>query len=162
LNGREKLRLQYRPGQVKLLFIGESPPASGRFFYQADSGLYRAIRDTFQVVDPSITDSNFLDVFQGLGCYLIDLCGRPVDQLEPDERRVACHAGEARLARTITELQPREIVVMVRSIRRNVERAVLRSGWQGPVLELPYPGRWVRHRERFQEGLVPTLRSNLI
>ena len=143
---------------MKLLFIGESPPASGRFFYQGDSGLYRAIRDTFRMVDSSITDANFLQAFQGSGCYLIDLCGRPVDQLEPDERRAACRAGEARLARTITELQPREIVVMVRSIRRNVERAVLRSGWQGPVLELPYPGRWARNRERFQEGLVPKMR----
>jgi hypothetical protein len=144
---------------LKLLFIGESPPASGRFFYQQDSGLYRAIRDTFRIADPAITDANFLTVFQGAGCYLIDLCGRPVDQLGAEERRAACRAGEARLARMLEELQPREIVVMVRSIRRNVEQACLRSGWDGPVLELPYPGRWRRHRERFAEGLLPKLHT---
>ena len=37
---REHLRRRYRPAHVDLLFIGEAPPASGRFFYQADSGLY--------------------------------------------------------------------------------------------------------------------------
>ena len=53
---RERLRRQYRPEHIRLLFIGESPPASGRFFYRRDSGLYRAIRDTFRMIDPSITD----------------------------------------------------------------------------------------------------------
>jgi hypothetical protein len=44
---RERLRRRYRPDGVRILFVGEAPPASGRFFYQADSGLYRAVRDTF-------------------------------------------------------------------------------------------------------------------
>jgi hypothetical protein len=38
----EELRRKYRPGRVRLLFIGESPPASGRFFYRRNSGLYLA------------------------------------------------------------------------------------------------------------------------
>jgi hypothetical protein len=155
---REQLRHQYRPDHLKLLFIGESPPASGRFFYQQDSGLYRAIRDTFRIVNPSITDETFLTLFQSAGCYLIDLCGRPVDRLDPKQRRAACMAGEAALAQTIKDLQPPEIVVLVRSIRLNVRRACSRAGWHGSVLELPYPGRWVRHRERFAEGLLPSLR----
>jgi hypothetical protein len=158
---REELRHRYRPDDLRLLFIGEAPPASGRFFYQQDSGLYRAIRDTFRVIDPSISDANFLTVFQTAGCYLIDLCGRPVDQLDAKQRRAACVAGEADLAQTIRELQPPEIVVMVRSIRVNVQRACSRAGWDRPVLELPYPGRWVRHRERFEEALVPKLRHLL-
>jgi len=31
---RERLRKRYRPSPVRILFVGESPPASGRFFYQ--------------------------------------------------------------------------------------------------------------------------------
>src|SRR5687767_7532298 len=42
---REQLRLRYRPRDVQLLFVGESKPASGTFFYQADSHLYRAVRE---------------------------------------------------------------------------------------------------------------------
>jgi hypothetical protein len=156
---RERLRRRYRPSHLRLLFIGEAPPASGRFFYQGDSGLYRAIRDSFRAVDPSIADADFLPAFQTAGCYLIDLCRRPVDQLDPPSRRAACLAGEPLLCRTIKKLQPRAIVTVVRSIRGNVERAASRAGWQGRLIDLPYPGRWRRHQDLFLGALVPTLRA---
>lgn len=140
-----------------MLFIGESPPASGRFFYRRDSGLYRVIRDTFRMIDPSITDDTFLKIFQGSGCYLIDLCANPVDDLDVHSRRAACVAGEAMLTRKIRMLEPTAIVVLVNSIRDNVRRAVSATGWRGEVLELPYPGRWANHRKIFGEGLVPQL-----
>ena len=47
LSAREGLRNRYCPDSVRILFVGKSPPASGRFFYQADSGLYRAVREAF-------------------------------------------------------------------------------------------------------------------
>jgi hypothetical protein len=106
LRERENLRRQYRPHKVRILFIGEAPPASGRFFYQADSGLYRAVRDTFIAAFPSLQKDEFLEAFRDLGCYLVDLCGQPVDQLPQHARTSICHAGERRLARTIRELRP--------------------------------------------------------
>jgi hypothetical protein len=60
---RERLRRRYLPDQVRMLFIGEAPPASGRFFYQADSGLYRAIRRTFVRVFPTIGKEDFKEDF---------------------------------------------------------------------------------------------------
>jgi hypothetical protein len=156
---RERLRRRYRPADLRLLFIGEAPPASGRFFYQRDSGLYRAMRDAFRLIDPSITDESFLGVFQRAGCYLIDMCPRPVDQLDARSRREACVASEPLLSRTITRLQPQAIATLVRSIRCNVERATSLAGWTGPLIDLPYPGRWSRHREVFLDELVPQLRG---
>jgi hypothetical protein len=64
-----------------MLFVGESPPASGRLFYHADSGLYRAIRQTFLSALPDLKDADFLESFRQLDCYLVDLCGSPVDRL---------------------------------------------------------------------------------
>jgi hypothetical protein len=29
----EKVRMSYKPGNIKMLLVGESPPASGDFFY---------------------------------------------------------------------------------------------------------------------------------
>src|SRR5580658_9845436 len=87
---RERLRHRYRPVDLRLLFVGEAPPASGRFFYQGDSGLYRAMRDAFRAIDPSITDESFLAVFRRSGCYLIDACPQAVDQLDRPSRRAAC------------------------------------------------------------------------
>ena len=157
LGNPERLRRRYRPARVRLLFIGESPPASGRFFYRQDSGLYRAIRDAFRVADPSITDDTFLEIFQRSGCYLIDACAAPVDRLHAHLRRAACLAAEPSLTRTIRRLEPDTIVTLVKSIRDNVQRAAVRARWRGPILDVPYPGRWASHRKIFLERLTPHL-----
>jgi hypothetical protein len=151
---RERLRMRFRPARVRLLFVGESPPASGRFFYRSDSGLYRAMREAFLAVDPAISDATFLGAFQASGSYLIDLCREPVDQLDSRSRRAACEAGEGSLSRAIARLEPSKIVTVVRSIEANVRRAALRAGWRGPLLHLPYPGRWARHKEVFVAELA--------
>lgn len=158
---RERLRKRHLPDPVRILFVGESPPASGRFFYQADSGLYRAVRDTFATAFLLLPKSEFLDSFRSLGCYLVDLCGQPVDHMTRDARECACRAGEVRLARTIRELHPKIMVAVVRSIRQNVRRAQARAGWSDVYLELPYPGQWQRHRFEFERQLVPLLRKEL-
>jgi hypothetical protein len=158
---RERLRRHYRPDQVRILFIGESPPASGRFFYQADSGLYRAVRETFFRAFPSLRNPEFLASFCSLGCYLVDLCGEPVDHMTEQNRTDACRRGETRLAQEIRAIRPKVIVTLVRSIRSNAKRAQERAGWSGRHLELPYPGRWHRHRAKFRRLLVPFLRQTL-
>ena len=154
---QERRRLRFRPARVELLFVGESPPASGRFFYQGDSGLYRAMREAFLVADPSMSDASFLAAFQTAGCYLIDLCREPVDHLDSRSRRATCLASEASLSRTISRLQPLKIVTVVRSIEANVTRAALRAGWHGPFLHLPYPGRWSHYKDRFVQNLVESI-----
>jgi hypothetical protein len=144
-----------------MLFVGESPPASGRFFYQADSGLYRAIRQTFLSAFPNPKDADFLKSFRDLDCYLVDLCGYPVDNLPGKQRRLACKQGGTRLAAQIRQLDPEVIVTIVRSIAANVQRAQARAKWHGTHLELPYPGRWKSHRLAFEQALRPILRQSL-
>ena len=158
---RNGLRALYRPAQLRVLFIGEAPPASGKFFYRGDSGLYRAFRAAFQLIDPSIADADFLRVFQASGCYLVDLCGRPVDQLPPASRRTVCIQGEVALCRSLKTLQPETIVAVLHSIRANVDRVITCAGWHGRRLDLPYPGRWKQYREVFIAQLTPLLRSLL-
>jgi len=151
---QESLRHSFHPARLRLLFIGESPPASGRFFYRGDSGLYRAMRDAFQTIDPSIADGNFLAMFQATGCYLIDLCPEPVDPLNSKSRRAACRASEVSRARTIARIHPLMIATVVRSIEGNIAQAAFRADWHGPFIHLPYPGRWSRYRDVFVETVV--------
>lgn len=165
LAARERLRRSYRPKRVKILFVGESPPVSGRFFYQADSGLFRAIRETFIQALPALKPAlenkeHFLRVFQGMDCYLFDLCGRPVDRLSAKARREAWMKGQPRLTKTLRDLRPQIVVTVVRSVAGNVVRAQQKAEWSGLHVELPYPGRWHQHREEFAKGLVPLLRKN--
>jgi hypothetical protein len=158
---RESLRRRYRPDQVRILFVGEAPPVSGRFFYRGNSGLYRAIRDAFITAFPSLPKEGFLEAFRAFDCYLVDLCSRPVDHLPHSTRTTISYEGEARLARTIRVVRPMVIVTLLRSIRVNVKRAQSIAGWSGLHLELPYPGRWKRHRVEFQRQLVPILLKTL-
>ena len=154
---QERLRLQFRPARVELLFVGESPPASGRFFYQGDSGLYRAMRDALLIADPSMSAVSFLDAFQASGCYLIDLCREPVNHRDRRSRHAACLAREPSLSLAIRRLRPSKIVTVVRSIEANVARAAFRAGWTGPFLHLPYPGRWSHYKDRFVQDLVKSI-----
>jgi len=158
---RERLRRRYRPAHVDLLFIGEAPPASGRFFYQADSGLYRAMRGAFFAALPELRDADFLESFRTLDCYLVDLCGKPVDRLDPPERKQARTEGEVPLSRMVRRLQPGTVITVVRAIAPNVIRAQQLSNWTGVHLVLPYPGRWKQHRGAFEELLIPVLKREL-
>ena len=161
LRERESLRESFRPARIRLLFVGEAPPASGRFFYSRNSGLYRAMRDAFKAADRRLTDESFLSVFQACGCYLIDLCSKPVDRLDAESRRRARVAGEALLPAKLIQLQPEKMSPVLRAIAHHVARAALRANWQGEILELPYPGRWVHHRAEFAKFLTPVLRELL-
>jgi hypothetical protein len=143
---------------VRALFVGESPPASGRFFYQADSGLYRATREAFLKAFPDLRQRNFLESFRDLGCYLVDLCERPVDRLPPKARRKVRRAGELHLTKILRTLRPQIAIVVIRSIARNVQRSKGQANWSGRHIELPYPGRWIHHRNAFIRRLVPILR----
>jgi len=156
---RERLRRRYRPARVRILFVGEAPPASGRFFYQADSGLYRAVREAFVEAFPHVATGDFLKGFQAMGCYLVDLCGKPVDRMVPRQRKRICLDGEARLARRLKHLRPKIVITVVRSISGNVKRSERRAGWLGEHIELPYPGRWHRYRRVFLQGLASVLRE---
>ena len=97
-----------------------------------------------------------------LGCYLVDLCGKPVDRLNRIQRRKACIQGEVRLAGILRELSPGIVITVVRSIGPNVKRAELCAGSHGEHVELPYPGRWYRNRKIFLEELMPVIQENLL
>lgn len=158
---REGLRESFRPKRIRILFIGEAPPASGRFFYSANSGLYRAMRDAFIAVCPRTDDENFLDLFQASGCYLTDLYPKPVDHLNEKLRRRARILGEEILSEQLIRLRPEKIAPVLRVIRSHVEKAALRAHWHGQIIKLPYPGRWHRHRVDFLKALAPTLQQLL-
>jgi hypothetical protein len=140
-----------------MLLVGESPPASGRFFYQADSGLYRAVRQAFVAAFPGFAEGDFLAAFRDRGCYLVDLCAEPLDRLAAAERRRAHVAAEPALRRAIEELRPNAIVTVMKSIEPSVHRAMATAGWSGERWTLPYPGRWRTHRDIFVATLAPEL-----
>lgn len=58
MNDLERLRLTFRPLAITTLFLGESPPHGGTFFYKQASLLYHRMKESFGAA------LNFLPAFQ--------------------------------------------------------------------------------------------------
>jgi hypothetical protein len=166
-SAREQLRRSFRPADVRVFFVGESPPAAGTFFYAADSGLYRATRDAFQAALPSCHGSDsFLTCFAAFGCYLDDLCHEPVNHLTDrrdgswQKRLKARRGGEPRLAQTLAELQPQVVIIVLKGIAKNVARAARLAGYaEVERYTLTYPSRWHLHRLAYRRELTALVRD---
>ncbi|MCL4065697.1 hypothetical protein M3484_03830 [Pseudomonas sp. GX19020] len=82
----EKLRHSYRPEKVRVLFVGESAPAGGSFFYKGYGGVYSEFRRVLAAIPGA--DIDFLSAFKANGMFLDDLILEPVHYLTPSERRM--------------------------------------------------------------------------
>jgi hypothetical protein len=138
----EELRRQYRPHPIKVLFVGESPPARGTFFYKGDSGLARYTKLSFQQAYslPDLAMADFLHGFEAAGCYLDDLSLEPVNRMKASDRRAAWKREVEPLARRLEADSPRIIVPILRSIESSVRQAAERAGLLDRVRSaLPHP-----------------------
>lgn len=156
---REELRRTFRPNPVRLLLIGESPSARGRFFYAANSNLFRYTREAFAAAfGPCIASGDsFLLQFVALGCFLDDLWLEPIGHLPAPERRLMRQRGVAPLAQRLAEMQPSAIVVVMRSLEPFVQRAIVHAHLATPLLaSVVFPAQ--SHQRRYVHELAAVLR----
>jgi hypothetical protein len=139
----EALRKRYRPAQVGVLFIGESRPANGTFFYAGDSRLSQYTEEAFSAMYRPFRDpQSFLACFRDLNCYLVDLCPCPVNNLPRRQRTAARKAGKDHLVSTIAELQPDAAVVVMKGIKKLAMRAISQATQQSiPIRVLSFPAQ---------------------
>jgi hypothetical protein len=163
---RERLRLRFRPRSVRVMLIGESPPAAGTFFYAENSELYRATRDAFHAALPDSRNTGFLEYFARNGWYLEDLCHEPINHLTDradgswQKRLKKRRACEPQLAKTLAQAKPQVIVVLLKGIASNVKRASTLAGCAHIERHaLTYPSRWHRHRVAYRRELTQLIRS---
>lgn len=104
----EQLRRRYRPEAVTVLFVGESAPAAGTFFYdnESRSRLRNFTEEVMRAELGGRIGGDFLRSFQRIGCYLDDLCVEPVNRLRGKARREACRACEPDIARRLVSAAP--------------------------------------------------------
>ncbi|MGY2845134.1 hypothetical protein ACVIWU_004995 [Bradyrhizobium sp. USDA 4509] len=147
----EMSRASYRANQITTLFVGESAPASGDFFYYGDSAMLRHMqRATEAVLGQS--DEDFLDRFKSYGWFLDDLVLTPVDKLSPSERRSACLSAADSLSNRIAAYRPLAIVSVLVSIRSIVEGAARAAGSDARLFGVPFPG--MGQQARFHNEMV--------
>jgi len=75
----QKLRENYTPEIIKVLFVAEAPPEADTFFYSAKSFFYGYTLQVFETFfDKDINGTKFLDFFKTAGFYLDDLSHVPM------------------------------------------------------------------------------------
>jgi hypothetical protein len=154
MNRLEELRRSFRPDRISTLFVGESAPRSGRFFYSGDSGLYRAMQSAFN------WEGDFLTEFKAKGFYLDDLSLIPVNGMKPKERARQCEESIAPFSLRLKELRPSAIVILVRSIDKSVRKAMQNASLSIPIHNTTYPGRYQQLKKRFANemaSIIPQL-----
>lgn len=160
-----ELRELYRPSDVRILFVGESPPAAGdneepRFFYSpklsAHDNLYRGIAEAlygttraFDVKEKAET----LAKFKEDGYWLIDALDSPINLLSRGERRDALKAATPQLVKKCVALAPRDGVIICHGLvykcaALSIREEGLRILHDSP---LPFPAR--QWRPKFIEGV---------
>ncbi|RLE92258.1 MAG: hypothetical protein DRN04_10820 [Thermoprotei archaeon] len=150
----EDLREKYRPKEIRVLFVAESPPKPSdtqevRFFYNKNTVLYYATFIAFHRVY-SIKEEEFLTMFQKLGCYLYDLlpAGRSWRGVGVDERNRALD----KLSRFVRGNKPRLIVVVFKS---RIARVIEKKLKDYNVKSLYFPTQ--RNIDKYVEGLEEVL-----
>jgi hypothetical protein len=147
----EAVRARYRPPRIATLFVGESPPASGKFFYAGDTALARNMASAMRAAGLDDT-GNFLDCFKEQGWYLDDLVLQPVNWLQTSERRRQWREAQDSLANRIKDYHPRAIVVLLLGIKDIVAAAAATAGSDAQVFAVPFPG--MGQQARFREAMA--------
>jgi hypothetical protein len=135
----ESVRERYRPERILTLFVGESAPHSGKFFYLGNTALKRHMQETLEAAGLG-GNGDFLEQFKRLGWYLDDLVQTPVNQLTKPERKAACLTARKSLAERIAKYRPEAIVPLLLSIKDVVEGAAHDAGSTAPCYPVPFAG----------------------
>ncbi len=123
MNDLEKVRLSFRPQRITTLFVGESPPHSGTFFYNHDSGLYRRVKKAFG------NGENFLSEFKAKGFFLDDLVLYPINQIkDKKERNEHRRKGVPMFASRMKDDRPAAVVALMLEIEPMVVDARDQAG----------------------------------
>jgi hypothetical protein len=156
----ESIRQSYKPERIRVLFIGESAPGSGDFFYKGDD-LCGHTKEAFSVIYPevqSMSKMQFLDFFKQCGCFLDDLCHIPVNYETKAERHQEHERGVPQLSERIKEYKPDYIITIMLGIRKHIKKAMLLSR-QHVIKDyaIPYGGNG--HQNRYKENLAEILQE---
>ena len=146
------LRSHYKPSRTRLLFIAESPPSSGGYFYFHHTiGKDHLFRETMKALQlwpirkpmrKGFDKSELLAWFCSMGFFLIDTCEVPVDRLSDGQRKAKIEAGAASIPARLQTLNPDWIVIVKKTVFGPVKDALEAAGLHKIVLNktpLPFP-----------------------
>lgn len=151
----EATRAQFRPERITTLFVGESAPYGGDFFYYGNSAMLRYMQRA--VEDALGEGGDFLTRFKAYGWYLDDLVLTPVNQLTKSQRKAKCMGAQKSLADRIAAYRPETIVSVLMIIKPFVDAAAIMAGSNAPRYAVPFPG--MGQQTRFKVAMAGIIRK---
>jgi hypothetical protein len=154
-------RNKYKPGKVKVLFIAESPPSSGGYFYSwkaiGKDHLFRETMKALQIwpIDRPLRKGcdkrPMLNEFRKVGFFLIDTCDFPVDKLYSRQRRLSTTQGASTLPGRVKSLDPDRILIVKKTVFKPATQALSDAGFGDRILNpkpLPFPSHGNQRKYR--------------
>ena len=151
-NRYSRARNKYKPTEVNVLLVAESPPSSGGYFYAEKAiGKDHLFRETMKALELWPVDRPLrkgcdkrpmLEQFRSLGFFLIDTCEVPVDKMPPGQRRLSTAQGALTLPNRVKRLDPAGILIVKKTVFSPVSRALSIAGFDNRILNknsLPFP-----------------------
>lgn len=164
MNTFKEISSKWRPKRIKLLLIGESPPAQEKnyFFYAPNSDLYNFTKKAFENVykDKINEYSTFLNFFMDLGCFLDDLCEEPINYIKDKNlRKREWQDSVQSLKRRFIKYHPLITICIMIQIQEYVQEAIQQSVVNTKYLQLPFPAFNKKNINNYIAGLSEILKS---
>jgi hypothetical protein len=156
------LRNTYLPQELKLIFILESPPASGKYFYdetgRTSEPLFNELMKALNY--GPIDKKDGLSFFKSGGYFLIDSTYKPVNKLKGKERDNTILEGFNELLSDLEVINPDKstpIIIVKANVCRLLETKLLSNGFKvlnkGKAIPFPSTGQ----QKRFQTEISGVL-----
>ena len=126
----ETIRNSFRPRTIRLLLIGESPPANGQFFYvksKMTSYTASAFEKAHNLKFSKKDQTQFLEHFKACGCYLDDVAHLPVDKFDASKREQVLAESVSELVVRLKLYRPEAIAIVLKKVEPHVRIAVVQS-----------------------------------
>lgn len=141
-----RLRSKYLPDKLKYIFVLESPPASGKYFYD-ESGkisepLFKAMMKLAGINPRNKIEG--LQLFQKAGYFLVDATYQPVNKLKSKERRKIILRDLPELVKDLKKLcngNQTPIILIKANICRILEPRLIKEGFvvKNNGIVVPFP-----------------------
>jgi hypothetical protein len=158
------LRNKYKPSTIKIVFLLESPPVSGKYFYDPDGRPSEPLFSAMMKVigyKPTIKPDG-LNAFSKKGLFLVNATYRPVNHIRNNRQRNGTIISDLPeliqdLKRTIGN-QRAKIVLVKANICRLLEEPLKTAGFNvinnGTII--PFPSH--NHQPNFHKNIKKVLR----
>ena len=145
-----KLRNRYLHSDLHVIFVAESPPASGKYFYDEDGSaaepLFKALMNVLDI--KPATKKEGLATFSEAGHILVDATYTPVNKIQGRSRKSAILADYGNLSndlKTLCGKKKPDVILIKANICRLLEQKLRSDGFNvkngGVIVRFPVSGQ---------------------